>query len=208
MKKAFFLILLATISMVTSAQLKVDADGKVLISSNQNTSYSKLLVGNNDFGGYMNNVGISSSTTVMNGKSNIGIFGSISADSNMTNDTNYGTMGIVNPINNTHGRNYGLCGMIGFTGNHYGGAGLYATSYTYFFNYPTNIQGDYAGYFAGSVYVLGNITVPNVFIPTDSRLSENVVSLNEKGKETNTLDNLLSMNVIEYTTILEKTKQR
>lgn len=199
MKKVIFLILLATTSLVASAQLKVDAGGKVVISSNNDTTYSKLLVGNNDYGGaFINNVGISSSTAVMDGKNNIGIIGGISADSNMTNERNYGTLGVVSPINNTHGRNYGLCGMIGFDGNHYGGAGLYATNYTYFLYYPTNIQGDYAGYFAGSVNISGNFTTPNVFIPTDRRLGENVVSLNERGKGTNTLNNLLSMNVIEY----------
>lgn len=198
MKKALFLILLVTTSLVSSAQLKVDADGKVIISSNQSTSYSKLLVGNNQFGGMVTNVGISGSSTVIEGKKNIGVIGTISADPNYTTETNIGTLGVLDPINNTHGRNYGLCGMIGFTGNHYGGAGLYATNYVYFFTYPSDIQGDYAGYFAGPVNISGNFTAPNVFIPTDSRLNENVVSLNERGQETNTLDNLLSMNVIEY----------
>jgi hypothetical protein len=37
-----------------------------------------------------------------------------------------------------------------------------------------------------------------MYIPSDSRLSENVVSLNERGEESNALENLLSMNVIQY----------
>lgn len=197
MKKTLLLVLLAATSLGTSAQLKVTSDGKVKIATNQNTSYSNLQVGNYQFGGSTANVGISGSTSVMEGKSNIGVLGNTNAGSVYTSDKNYGVLGIVN-VNETHGRNYGLCGMIGFTDAHFGGAGLYATNYTYFFTNPTNLQGDYAGYFAGRVHISGNLTLPSMFIPSDSRLSENVVSLNERGGGTNTLDNLLSMNVIEY----------
>ena len=196
MKKALLLILLATTSVIASAQLQVTSDGKVKIASNQNTSYSNLMVGNYQHGGSSSNIGISGSTPVMGGKSNIGVLGNIGANSIFTGDKNYGVLGIVN-VNETHGRNYGLCGMIGFTGAHYGGAGIYATNYTYLFSHPENLQGDYAGYFHGPTNVTGYLTASNVFIPSDSRLSENVVSLNERGG-TNTLDNLLSMNVIEY----------
>ena len=198
MKKSLLLILLATTSLVASAQLKVNSNGKVSIASNQTTLYSTLLVGNSQYGGSSSNVGISSSTTATGNKNNIGIVGSISANSSLSNDKNYGVLGVVSPVNSTHGRNYGLSGMIGFTGEHYGGAGIYGTHYTYFFSNPTNIQGTYAGYFEGPVNVTGVLTVPTMFVPTDSRLSENVMSLNERGEGANTLDNLLGMNVIEY----------
>ena len=66
------------------------------------------------------------------------------------------------------------------------------------FSHPANIQGDYAGYFQGPVHISGNLTTLNLFISSDSRQGENIVSLNERGEGTNTLDNLLSMNVIEY----------
>lgn len=198
MKKAFLLILLATTFSVASAQLKVTSDGKVKIASNSNTSFSNLLVGNNYFYSTISNVGISGSPTVMTGMNNIGVVGIIGTDSSVSTDKNYGVLGVVDRVNSTHGRNYGICGMIGFDGAHYGGAGVYGTNYTYFFHYPVNIQGDYAGYFQGSVNIRGNFTTPNVFIPADNRLNENVVSLNERGDEANTLDNLLSMNVIEY----------
>ena len=198
MRKAFLLILLASTTLGVSAQLKVTSDGKVIIGSNLNTSYSNLQVGGSSFISGTSNVGICGSTTAQGNKNNIGIIGTISGNSSIANDKNYGVLGVVNSINNIHGRNYGLSGMIGFYGDHYGGAGLYATSYAYFLDFPTNIQGDYAGYFAGAVNIRGNFTTPNVFIPADSRLSENVVLLNERGNGTNTLDNLLSMNVIEY----------
>lgn len=197
MKKALFLLLLAT-SLGTSAQLKVTSDGKVKIMSNQDTTYSTLLVGNNQFLGSASNIGISGSTPVMAGKSNIGIVGTISADPNITNVRNYGVLGVVSPVNSSNGINYGLCGMIGFTGDHYGGAGIYATNYTYMFSHPDNIQGDYAGFFHGPVYVKGYLTASDVFTLSDRSLNENVVSLNGRGEGTNTLDNLLAMNVIEY----------
>ena len=198
MKKILLLILLATTSLFASAQLKVTSDGKVIISSNHSTSSSKLLVGNYEYTSNSPNIGISGSTTVGEDKSNIGIMGFTYANSSFSNDKNYGVLGIVDPMNYTHGRNYGLSGMIGQLGNHYGGAGLYATCFTYYFFNPTNIQGAYAGYFDGAVKVSGNITATNYFVPTANRLSENVVSLNERGGETSTLDNLLSMNVIRY----------
>lgn len=198
MKKALLLILLATTSLLASAQLKVTSDGKVIISSNHSTSSSKLLVGNYEYTSNSPNIGISGSTTVGEDKSNIGIMGFTYANSSFSNDKNYGVLGIVEPMNYTHGRNYGLSGMIGQLGNHYGGAGLYATCFTYYFFNPTNIQGAYAGYFDGAVKVSGSVTATNFFVPTDNRLSENVVSLNERGGETSTLDNLLGMNVIQY----------
>ncbi len=51
MKKILLLILLATTSLFASAQLKVTSDGKVKIASTQSTSYTNLLVGNNQYGG-------------------------------------------------------------------------------------------------------------------------------------------------------------
>ena len=198
MKKAFLLILLAATFSVASAQLQVTSDGKVKIATNQNTSFSNLLVGSNCFASSISNVGISGSTTVMEGKNNIGLVGFIGANSSFSADKNYGVLGVVDRVNSTHGRNYGICGMMGFDGAHYGGAGVYGTNYTYFFHYPDNIQGNYAGYFQGSVKITGSLIVPHMFIPADNRLNENVVSLNERGDEANTLDNLLSMNVIEY----------
>ena len=197
MKKTLFLILFVVVSLAASAQLKVTSDGKVIIASNATTTNSSLQVGGTSgIGSY--NIGISGSTTAMSSNNNIGVLGSISANSGFSTDKNYGVLGVVSPINSTHGRNFGLCGMIGFTGNHYGGAGVYGTNYTYCLSVPDNIQGDYAGYFHGPVKVTGGITTSNMYIPSDSRLSENVTSLNERGSATSTLDNLLGMNVIQY----------
>ena len=191
------LCLLGT-ALNASAQLEVSSDGKVKIASNVNTSYSTLLVGNNTFNVTAANIGILGSTDAMNSKKNIGVFGTIGSDSSLSNDNNFGVLGIVSPINNTHGRNYGLGGMVGYSGDHYGGTGVYGASSAVYYAHPTNIQGTYAGYFKGPVRITGELTAPNMYIPTDSRLSENVESLNERGGKTCTLDNLLAMNVIEY----------
>lgn len=198
MKKSIVLFLLATTSLVASAQFKVSSDGKVKIASNLNTTNSTLLVGNNTYGSLSSNVGIVGSTTVADGTNNIGIMGTINANSSFSNDNNFGILGNVCIVNITHGRNYGVCGMIGHNLSYHGGAGIYGTNYHYYYSYPTNIQGAYAAYFDGPVNIRGNFTTPNIFIPTDSRLNENVVSLNERRGEANTLDNLLAMNVIEY----------
>ena len=199
MKKILLLFLFISVFSVASAQLKVNSDGKVNIASTQTTSNSSLLVGNNLFCGSIANIGISGSKPVVDGNSNIGVIGSISSSSSFTNDKNYGVLGVVSSINVNHGRNYGLAGMIGFNNaTPYGGTGIYGATHTYLFSYPTNISGIYAGYFEGPIKVTGNITASNMYIPSDSRLSENVVSLTERGNDTNTLDNLLGMNVIQY----------
>ena len=200
MKQYLISLLLMGVSISVFAQLEVNSYGKVKIASNLNYSNYNLLVGNNSFGLDTACVGISASTTAMEYKRNIGVIGTINANSDLTHEANMGVFGVVSPVNNGHGRNYGLCGMIGYSGDHYGGAGIYATRYTIYYAHPASIQGTYAGYFQGDVKVTGNLTIPNMFIPSDSRLSENIVSLNDRGQQTNTLDNLLSMNVIEYNT--------
>lgn len=199
MKKLLILIsLMMLMAANTSAQLKVTSDGRVRIASSQTTSGSTLIVGNRQYESNTTIAGITGSTTAKESKNNVGVIGVIDANSNISNDKNYGVLGIVQEMNYAHGRNYGLCGMIGFPGNHYGGAGVYGTNCTYYYDYPDNIQGLYAGFFHGGVKVIGDLVASNVFIPTDSRLNRNVVSLNEVRGETSTLDNLLSMNVIEY----------
>ena len=197
-KRLFLLLVAVAFTFALHAQLKVTSDGNVVIGATPTNLYSTLQVGNSQYTISPTNVGISGSKAVVDGKNNIGVMGLTQANSDFSNDRNYGVLGIVDDMNYTHGRNYGLSGMIGQLGNHYGGAGLYATCFTYYFFNPTNIQGAYAGYFDGAVKVSGNITASNLFVPTDNRLSENVVSLDERGGETSTLDNLLGMNVIQY----------
>ena len=178
-KRLFLLLVAVAFTFALHAQLKVTSDGNVVIGATPTNLYSTLQVGNSQYTISPTNIGISGSKTVVDGKNNIGVMGLIRANCDFSNDRNYGVLGIVDDMNYTHGRNYGLSGMIGQLGNHYGGAGLYATCFTYYFFNPTNIQGAYAGYFDGEVKVYGNITASNMFVLTDNRLSENVVSLDE-----------------------------
>ena len=173
-EKILTLFTLLAFTISTYAQLKVTSDGKVKISS-------ALQVGNSQYGGPL---------------SKIGILGTSS--SGTTNGAYYGILGIADCLNNSHGRNYGVCGMIGFTGGHYGGAGIYGTNYTYWLSNPANIKGDYAGYFDGPVNIRGNLTATNLYVPVDSRISKNISYLNREYRDSKTLDNLLTMNVIEY----------
>lgn len=198
MKKAFLMFLSLTFAYTLHAQLQVTSDGKVKIASTSNTVYPSLQVGNNQFGANTTNIGIIGSRTVVDSKSNIGVLGATSASSSFSSDKNYGVLGVVDPMNYTHGRNYGVSGMIGQLGNHYGGTGVYGTCFTYYYYYPTNIQDAYAGYFDGAVKVAGNFTATSMYTPAGSSLYEKVVSLNERGEDTKTLDKLLAMNVIEY----------
>lgn len=186
------------LTITANAQLSVSPTGHVGINTSPNTN-SILKVGSYTAGNA--SVGITSSPLVEN-MNNIGVEGAVDANSSYTSDTNYGVIGFVDSINSVHGRNYGVCGMIGYptVGTFYGGTGIYGTHSTYFYSYPTNIQGFYAGYFTGSVNVTsGYITTPNLFTTSDSRLSDNLVSLSERdnnGKAT--LENVINMNVLEY----------
>lgn len=197
-KRIPFSFLLLFFTITASAQLRVSSSGHVGVKASANTS-NLLTVGSANTGNA--SIGIASSPEVLANKNNIGVEGVVNANSSYINNTNYGVLGIVSPINYTHGRNYGVCGMIGYPsgGTFFGGTGVYGTHSTYFYAYPTNIYGAYAGYFTGSVYVSSNLTAPNLFTTTDSRLSENLVSLgNRDNNGKATLENVLNMNVVEY----------
>ena len=195
MKRNILLSLLLLIAVAASAQLRVGSDGHVGINA-WSSSNSYLTVGSYNLDNA--SVGITSSPQVSNMK-NIGVEGAVSANSSFTNDTNYGVLGLVSPINNYHGRNYGVCGMIGPGSQYVGGAGVYGTNSIYYYDYPSNIQGLYAGYFVGPVYLSGYMAAPNYFITSDSRLSDNIQSLGDRDNSgRSTLENVLSMNVVEY----------
>jgi hypothetical protein len=196
MRRSILLSFLFFLALSASAQLRVNSDGNVGIRAQANTN-SSLTVGTNV--GSNVSLGIISSPQVKN-KNNIGVEGVVSANSSYTNDRNYGVLGIITALNNTHGRNYGLSGMLGLANSQsYNGAGVYGTNSTYYYSYPTNIQGLYAGYFEGPVYASGNVTACSVLIPNYSRLCDNLISLSDRddnGKAT--LENVLNMNVVEY----------
>lgn len=200
MKKSLLVtIVLLLLTIAANAQLQVDTAGRVgIMTTTIPNRPHKLTVGSHNFFNYNASMGIASSPEVSS-NTNVGVLGVLSANSNYSSDKNYGVLGIVNCMNNTHGRNYGISGMIGPLGSHYGGAGIYGTTSTYYYDIPTNITGDYAGYFVGPVNVTNFVTAPSLFTESDSRLADNITSLGERdlsGKVT--LENVLNMDVVEY----------
>lgn len=194
--KVYLSLFLLFLSVAADAQLRVGSDGHVGINA-WSSSNSYLTVGSYNLGNAK--VGITSSPQVSD-MDNIGVEGAVSANPSFTNDTNYGVLGIITLMNNSHGRNYGVSGMLGLGYSQIlNGAGVYGTNSAYYYSNPTNIQGIYAGYFDGPVSVSGALTAPNYFTLSDTRFSDNIVSLGERDNSGNkTLENVLSMNVVEY----------
>jgi hypothetical protein len=200
MKKLSILVLLFLATMSASAQLKVNNNGNVSIGTNTSDFKPTLSVG--DCGSFNNGVsiGLASRPFVQQGKKNIAIDGFVNPDQSFTTDTNYGVFGYTF-LNHNHGRNYGVCGMINFDTSYTnrGGAGIYAANYGYMYSYPDNIQGIYAAFFHGDTNLNGRTTAQEIYTPADARLSENVVSIEERNRDGGqTLDNLLRMNVLEF----------
>ena len=198
-KTISFSTVLLFLTITVKAQLLVNDEQKVAIATETEVSEPILMVGDHSYFGTSANAsfGMAGTPTVTN-SNNIGIYGRLGANSSYSLDKNYGVLGLVG-MNSNHGRNYGLCGMIDPSGNSYGGAGIYATCFDYYYTYPTNIQGTYAAYFDGSVYVSNNLTANCLFTTMDSRLCDNIVSLSQsKRSGTTTLENLMNMNVVEY----------
>lgn len=184
------------------AQLNVNYDLKVGIGTETEYFQPMLMVGDHpyfDESDYYN-IGIGASAEVMD-RNNMGIYTRTRSNSIYSFQLNCGVMGIVEATNSHHGRNFGLSGMINPPANStfHGGAGIYGSDYDYRSAYPDNITGAYAAFFAGRVAATGNVTSSSMFTLCDSRLSDNITSLNgsrEGGRST--LKSLLGMNVIEY----------
>lgn len=184
--------------IVMLAQMKVSSAGNVTVGTSNTYSFANMYVGNGSItNDYESNIGIVGTKGIIDYRTNIGIEGFIRPDSSTYWDKNYGVLGIIDsPITTaTHGRNFGVCGMISYVN----GAAIFGAKNMYHYYYPLGVQGKYAGYFYGPVYMTEGLTVPSVNTTSDSRLKENVVPLEEKddnGKQT--LQNVLSMNVVEY----------
>lgn len=196
----FGLLLIMSLSVNAQLQLIMNSKKRVAIGT-QTVEFDPLLrVGDYWYFDQIDDArtGTCGAPSMMNGN-NIGVFGHLGFNSNNYMYGNYGVLGMT-IVNQNHGRNYGLCGMIDPpNGSFVGGAGIYATDCDYYFSYPTNIQGAYAGYFIGNVHASGNLTATSLFTTMDSRLCDNIVSLSQsKRSGKTTLENLLNMNIVEY----------
>lgn len=191
--------LLLIVSLSVNAQIIMNGNKMVSIKAETEEFDPLLMVGDNWYFIEIEETtaGIGGAPYVINGK-NIGVLGGFETSSNNSPYSNYGVSG-TSIVNNNHGRNYGLFGMIEPTNSSVGGAGIYAADCDYYYTYPHNIQGAYAAYFVGNVHASGNLTATSLFTTMDSRLSDNVVSLSgSKRSGVTTLENLLNMNVVEY----------
>ena len=198
MKKTLLLLACLGIAITSSAQLKVDSTGHVSIATTLSNIKPRLAVGD----GCMNDVciGVSAAPVVQNNKNNVGVIGRVAANQSYTTDKNFGVYGVCG-VNNNHGRNFGVSGMLSFNpGNSpVGGAGVYAADFSYLYNNPSNIHGIYALYTSGPTNISGQMTAQEIYTPADERLSEDVEALYMRNRsEDQTLDNLLKMNVLEY----------
>lgn len=203
MKKfLLFSILLVASLYNANAQLKVNSNGNVAVAASNSDYVPNLSIGQNPYyNGTTSNkkIAIAAKPAAYDGY-NIAVEGYVTPNQSYTSDKNFGVLGITE-FNNNHGHNYGVSGMLYYSGNSstMGGAAIYGAEYLYLYHFPDNIQGAYAGYFHGQVYASGGITTNAIYTPSDDRLNENVESMARNDEDgTLTLDNLLRMNVLEY----------
>ena len=125
-------------------------------------------------------------TTVYPRHQNFGFFTRTYTSTPANSGRAYGVCGFAG--NSTSGWNFGICGSLLGSQN---GAGIYGTSVSD--NKGVNVGGRYAGYFYGPVKVTGTLTANQVVTLSDYRVKENIQSLSNSS-----LDNIMSMNVVEY----------
>ncbi len=215
MKKALFLMLMiASCFSVANAQLMVDENGHVAIGmdttatvksflgvntlgSSSVATYIKSKVGD-EYGIYSLKTGdhpsssslilaaYGANTTVYPWHQSFGLFARTTAPTPTNSGRAYGVCGFAG--NSTSGWNFGVCGSLLGSQN---GAGIYGTSESN--NKGVDVGGRYAGYFYGPVKVTGTLTANQVVTLSDYRVKENIQSLSNSS-----LDNIMSMNVVEY----------
>lgn len=214
MKKTFILMLMiASCFSVANAQLMVDENGH--IGMNIDTTATILSdIDINSLGSSTTAVSISQDATkhstglgvyrrkqhpgsgnflmsvcgmgdLQGDNNNVGIYGGAWRNSTLGSGRTFGVMGIAGGA--TSGWNYGVCGMLNGNTN---GAGVYGSTT---WDNGTNTGGRYAGYFNGPVKVTSTLTVNEIVTFSDYRVKENVSSISNSS-----LDNIMNMNVVEY----------
>lgn len=200
--KSFITFTVLFTTLATNAQMRVDSCGHVGIVNSSLTLEPRLSVGQSSFfNSTLKNIGIASTPKINDNMYNIGMEGVVEGNTNYSTETNIGVRGLIYDPNTNHGRNYGVFGVIAPTSgiSAHGGAGIYGSTSLYSYYNPNNITGLYAGYFEGQVKLTGDLTANAVYTTSDLRLKHDVVSLTDiEESPTQTLNNVLSMNVVEY----------
>ena len=196
MKKIIISLLLMVAPVALFAQLKVKSNGTVSVGNNNTFPNSLFSVGNAASLSSFGNVGIYSrvhAPSMTSGLNNTGVLGYVWA----SQSCNMHTKGVYGRVmSGTSGKCFGVFGSVG---NNMVGVGVYGTAGSYGTGSNLTVNGTYAGYFEGPVYVTGTLTASNVVTPSDINLKEDVISIAEEEKTLgSTLDNVMNMNVIKY----------
>lgn len=215
MKKTLLsMLMIASCFGVANAQLIVDENGHVAVGMDTTATVKSFLGVNtlgassvatyvkskvdDEFGIYSLKTGkhpssssqilaaYGANTTVYPTHQSFGLFARTYASTPTNSGRAYGVCAYAG--NSTSGWNFGICGSLLGSQN---GAGIYGTSVSD--NNGVNVGGRYAGYFYGPVKVTGTLTANQVVTLSDYRVKENIQSLSNSS-----LDNIMSMNVVEY----------
>ena len=200
MKKYLFVIGFFSVVLTSAAQLKVQSDGKVVVTRNVAIQNADLSVGEVSFNSYTNyKFGMMANISAASPYS-IGISGKASIINNTySQGCNIGVQGLAGY--NTSGKNFGVLGGLNSTTQ--SGAGIFGTTTAHL---GIIFTGCYAGYFDGATYVDGTLTANDIVTPSDIRLKENVTMLSDENEGSSTLDNLMNLNVIHYNYKAKKTE--
>jgi hypothetical protein len=193
MKKISSILIMCIYTIICSAQIQIAETGNVAIGDTLSSDI-KLFVNTPDSHG----TGIYSlvesrkmNTIAISGEAHGAIDTQIAV---MGRSTNYlyntgrafGVMGIAG--NRKAGYNYGVFG--GLEGNR-NGAGIFGTASTALI---PQMNGKYAGYFFGDVYITGTLTAAETTTMSDARYKSNIQPVN-----TTALAKISALNPVQYT---------
>lgn len=170
------------------AQLKVNSDGRVSVGTTVLIGGVKVTSGDSFSYTYPSTYSIGLQGRSSTGQHSVGVKGTTYAPSDATSIAVQGIAG-----GGVSGRIYGVFGALNETTKD--GAGVVGTLLNHT---GIVVPGRYAGYFYGPVKATEDITAPSLITPSDIRLKENIVSLNEDEAERNILHKLQELNVIKY----------
>lgn len=206
MKKTFLtMLMMASCFGVANAQLLVDENGKTGIGIETNDSlYSQLAInsrGENGVTVHLNTqeqIGLKINRTSQSGSSygiyvsnhpsgfeNYGVYGrSTISSGTRTAYSSYGVAGVAGGANN--GYNFGVAGFL----DDIYGAGIFGSNRS---NLAVSVNGTYAGFFHGDVYITGTTNTPTLIAPSDYRLKKDIKTISN-----GCLDKVMDMNIVEF----------
>lgn len=190
--KQLYLFLFLLFAANVNAQLRVDSIGQVSVM--RSTLLPNIMLGvGPQYANVFNSMNVGVHSYISNRNTfNLALMGAAELSTSTTSNRGCGVYGSAS--NYANGYNYGVFGILKGSNN---GAGVFGSANN---SYPWGCDtgGKYAGFFYGDVYVTNQITAASYLSLSDMRLKENVELLAEKESDENTLDRLLSLNVISF----------